>query len=236
MRTPGTLSPKHLLLTFLIVLIWGINFIAIYIGLKDFPPFLLSALRFGLAAIPWVFFFPKPEAPVKLILGYGLFTFAMQFGFLFSGIHLGLSPGLASLVLQIQVFFSIGLAYLFFQDKPGIWKVIGSLISFIGIGIVASYIEGGGSFLGLILTLLGAFSWASGNMFTKKNQCKIAFVISDLGKSRCVSADDDPIPDFRRPDSNQSLFAKYVACRRGCAIIHRLYINTYRICCLGVLT
>ena len=132
----ANLTPKHLFLALLTVLVWGLNFVAIYVGLEEFPPFLLCAIRFGLAAFPWVFILPRPKAPLKYIIGYGLFTFALQFGFLFSGIYLGLSPGLASLILQIQVFFSIGLALLFFKDQPSLWKICGSLISFIGIGIV----------------------------------------------------------------------------------------------------
>lgn len=173
------LPPKHLLLVLLIVLIWGVNFVAVYIGLKSFPPFMLSALRFGLSALPWVFFIPRPKAPVKLIIYYGLFNFALQFGLIFTGIHLGLSPGLASLVLQIQVFFSIGLAFLFFHDRPSPFKIAGSLISFIGIGIVGFHVNGGSSFLGLILMLLAAFSWAAGNMFTKKihAQSPLALVV-----------------------------------------------------------
>lgn len=162
------LPPKHLLLVLTIVLIWGVNFVAVYIGLKSFPPFLLSALRFGLSALPWVFFIPRPKGSVKLIVYYGLFNFALQFGFIFTGIHLGISPGLASLVLQIQVFFSMGLAFLFFHDRPSPFKIAGSLISFVGIGIVGYHVEGGSTFLGLILMLLAAFSWAAGNMFTKK--------------------------------------------------------------------
>ena len=162
------LSPKHLLLALLTVLIWGLNFMAIYLGLKGFPPFLLCTLRFCFAAFPWVFILPRPKAPLKYIIAYGVFTFAIQFGLLFSGLHLGLSPGLASLVLQVQVFFSMGLAALFFQDRPSSWKICGSLISFVGIGIVASHVSGSTSFVGLILTLLAALSWAAGNMLTKK--------------------------------------------------------------------
>ncbi|HEY6144344.1 MAG TPA: EamA family transporter [Flavobacterium sp.] len=164
----ASLSPKHLLLTLVTVLIWGLNFIAIYVGLKGFPPFLLCTLRFGFTAFPWVFILPRPKAPLMHIIGYGVFTFALQFGFLFCGIYLGLSPGLSSLMIQVQVFFSIGLAVLFFQDKPTAWKIYGSLISFIGIGIVGAHVNGGSSFLGLLLVLLAALSWSLGNMFTKK--------------------------------------------------------------------
>jgi O-acetylserine/cysteine efflux transporter len=162
------LKTKHLLLALLTVFIWGINFIAIHAALKNIPPFLLCALRFGLAAFPLVFFLPKPKAPIKYILGYGIFTFALQFGFLFSGIHLGLPPGLSSLVLQVQVFFSMGMAALFFQDKATKWKIIAALISFIGLWIVGSHVDGSGTFIGFLLTLLAAVSWAAGNMFSKK--------------------------------------------------------------------
>lgn len=162
------MKTKHLFIALLIVLVWGVNFIAIHIGLEVFPPFLLSTIRFALSALPWVFFLPRPKASLKLILGYGVFTFALQFGLLFSGIHLGLSPGLASLVLQVQMFFSMGLAALFFKDRPGVWKICGSLISFAGIGVVAVHADGSTSLIGLILTLLAALSWSVGNMFTKK--------------------------------------------------------------------
>jgi len=173
------LPPKHLLLVLAIVVIWGVKFVAVYIGLKSFPPFLLSALRFGLSALPWVFFIPRPKAPIKLIVYYGVVNFTVQFGLIFTGIHLGLSPGLASLILQVQVFFSIGLAFLFFHERPSLFKIAGSLISFIGIGIVAYHVNGGSTLLGLILMLLAAFSWSAGNMLTKKihAQSPLALVV-----------------------------------------------------------
>lgn len=168
MNNTASLSTRHFLLALITVIIWGLNFVAINVGLKGFPPLLLCAVRFGLAAFPWVFILPRPKAPLKFIVGYGLFTFVMQFGFLFSGIYLGLSAGLSSLVLQVQVFFSMGLAALFFQDRPGLWKICGSLISFTGIGIVAVHVSGGSTIIGLVFTLLAAFCWAAGNMFSKK--------------------------------------------------------------------
>ena len=171
------LAPKHILLALFTVLVWGVNFIAIHVGLKVFPPFLLCALRFGLAAFPWIFLFPRPKAPLMFILGYGVFSFAVQFGALFCSLSMGLSAGLASLVVQVQIFFSMGLAALFFKDRPGTWKIYGSLISFAGIGMVAAHVGGDTSLLGLLLTLLAALSWAVGNMFTKKVDAQSALAL-----------------------------------------------------------
>ncbi len=155
-------------LTLLTVVAWGTNFIAIYVGLQQLPPFLFCTVRFALSALPFVFFLPRPQAPVKLIISYGLFNFVLQFGLLFTSIKLGLSPGLSSLIMQVQVFFSIVLAFFFFGEKTRLFKIIGSVISFIGIGIVAFNINGKVTIMGLLLTLLASFSWALGNMFTKK--------------------------------------------------------------------
>lgn len=172
MRGDRVLKFSHFLLILGVVLFWGMNFVVIHVGLKGFPPLLLCVGRFGLVAFPWVFFLPRPKAPLKFILGYGVFTFAIQFALLFTGMHLGLSAGLASLVAQTQVFFSIALAAVAFKDKPSPWKLLGALISFVGIGIVAFHIGGDASLMGLMLTLMGAFAWASGNMFSKKVQAE----------------------------------------------------------------
>lgn len=168
MSASVNLTPKHLFLALVTVFVWGTNFIAIYLGLKELPPFLFCTIRFALSALPFVFFLPRPKAPILYIIGFGLFNFAMQFGLLFSGIKLGLSPGLASLVMQVQVFFSIGLAFLFFNEKPDWFKILGSLVSFVGIAIVAAHVGGDVTLIGLVLTLLASLAWASGNMFTKK--------------------------------------------------------------------
>ena len=168
MSATVNLTPKHLFLALVTVFVWGTNFIAIYLGLKELPPFLFCTIRFALSALPFVFFLPRPKAPILYIIGFGLFNFALQFGLLFSGIKLGLSPGLASLVMQVQVFFSIGLAFLFFNEKPDWFKILGSLVSFAGIAIVAAHVGGDVTMIGLILTLLASLAWASGNMFTKK--------------------------------------------------------------------
>lgn len=174
-----SLSSKHTLLALLTVLVWGINFIAIHVGLKAFPPFLLCTLRFALSAFPWIFFLPRPKAALGPILGFGLATFVFQFGSLFWAISLGLSAGLASLVVQMQVFFSMGLAVLLFKDRPSNWKIIGSLISFAGIGLVAAHVGGETPLSGLILALMAAFFWSIGNMFTKKvdAQSPLALVV-----------------------------------------------------------
>lgn len=179
MPSASGLSARHTLLALLTVVVWGVNFIAIHVGLQAFPPFLLCAIRFVLVAFPWVFFLPRPAAPWGSVFGYGIATFVFQFGSLFWAISLGLSAGLASLLAQMQVFFSMGLSAWLFKDRPSPWKLLGSLISFAGIGLVAAHVGGETPLAGLLLGLLAAFSWSVGNMFTKKvdAQSPLALVV-----------------------------------------------------------
>ena len=108
----------HLLLALVVVAIWGVNFAIIKLGLREVSPLALGVWRFALAVFPWIFFVKRPEAPARLIVLYGLLIFAMQFGFMFTGMKIGMSAGLSSLVLQLQVFFTIGLILYRTQHRP----------------------------------------------------------------------------------------------------------------------
>jgi len=158
----------HMTLAILVVTIWGVNFVVIKVGLKEIPPILLCALRFFLAAFPAVFFIKRPAAPLRMVVGFGLVMFSLQFALLFSGMYAGTTAGLASLLLQVQVFFTVLLAVLFLAEKPSIWQVAGALVSFSGIGLVAANLGGEISIYGLLLIVAAAASWGLGNLISKK--------------------------------------------------------------------
>lgn len=165
------MTRKDGLLALLVVVIWGINFVAIKMGLQNMPPLLLAGLRFLLVAVPAMIFIPRPKIPLSLLLGYGLTISFGQFAFLFSAIKFGMPAGLASLVLQAQAFFTIILGALAFGERLQAKQFIGIALAIVGILVL---IEGSVSdgqsvtVVGFLLTLGGAFCWASGNIFNKK--------------------------------------------------------------------
>ncbi|TAL64494.1 MAG: O-acetylserine/cysteine exporter [Legionella sp.] len=167
---------SHILLTLLVVLVWGINFLFVKIGLQEIPPLFLCTLRFTLSSIPAIFFIKPPEAPFKIVVYYGLVMFAMQFGLVFTGMQVGMTAGMASLIMQVQVFFSMFMAMYFLGEKVTISQMIGALIGFMGIGVVALHFDNNVSFLGFILILGAATTWGVGNLITK--QVKSANLIS----------------------------------------------------------
>ena len=107
------LSPRDLALTLGVVALWGFSFVPIKVGLRDMPPFAMAALRFFFAAVPLMFFIRRPQMPWRYVAAYGFAIGVCQFGLLFLGMKLGMPAGLSSLVIQLQVFFTIGLGVFF---------------------------------------------------------------------------------------------------------------------------
>lgn len=159
---------SHLFLTLLVVVIWGLNFIFVKLGLDEISPLLLCALRFALASIPAIFFVKFPSNSFKAIASYGLVMFALQFTFVFIGMHVGMTPGMASLIMQVQVFFSMFFAVIFLGEQPSLSQVCGALVAFTGIGLVAMHFDTNVSLAGFILILAAAATWGLGNLITKK--------------------------------------------------------------------
>lgn len=162
------MKPSDILLALAAVIIWGFNFVVIKIGLQGLPPILFTTLRFLFAALPLAFFIKRPAVPLRLLAGYAMFQFALQFTLLFSGMKLGLPPGLASLVIQLQAFFTIGFAVLLLGERPLATQMAGALIAFAGMALVAVHLEAQATVIGFILVVVAGVCWASANIFTKK--------------------------------------------------------------------
>jgi O-acetylserine/cysteine efflux transporter len=162
------MSPRDILLALAVVLVWGTNFVAVKWGVAEIPPLLLSGLRYAVALVPIIFFVKRPQIPVWMLIAYGVFVGVGQFGFLFSAIKLGMPAGLSSLVLQVQVFFSIGLAVLFLGERPSPFSLAGALVAFAGIAVIALERLQGAALVPLLMTLCAAVSWSIANLITKK--------------------------------------------------------------------
>lgn len=159
---------RHVLLALLVVVIWGFNFVIIKLSVEALPPILAAGLRFVAAALPAVFFIRPPKTQWYYVVGFGLaFGFAL-YGFLNLAIAWGMSAGLSSLVLQTQAFFTMALAFLLLGERPSRFQVIGALIAFAGIGVIALERLAATAILPLGMVLLAAVSWGMANVLTKK--------------------------------------------------------------------
>lgn len=158
----------HLFITLCVVCIWGVNFLFVKIGLEELPPLLLCSLRFLMASIPVIFFVKPPRGHFRDIISYGLLMFALQFSLFFIGMFAGMTPGMASLLMQIQVFFSMFFAALILKERPKKGQVLGALVAFSGIGIVALHFDKDISAIGFFCIMGSAATWGLGNLVGKK--------------------------------------------------------------------
>lgn len=173
------MSPRDTLIALAIVIVWGLNFVAIHWGVAEVAPLLLSGLRYVVAIVPAILFVRRPKVSLAILIGYGLSVGVGQFGLLFSAIKLGMPAGLSSVVIQIQAFFSIGLAMLFLGDRPKPASLFGALIAFLGIGVIAYERLEGAALLPFLMTVGSAVCWAIANVITKRagNIDMLAFVV-----------------------------------------------------------
>lgn len=159
---------RHILMALLVVAIWGFNFVVIKLSVEALPPILAACLRFIAAALPAVLFIRPPKAPWWLVVAFGLSLGFALYGFLNLSIAWGMSAGLSSLVLQTQAFFTMALAFALLGERPGRLQIIGALIAFSGIAVIATGHLATTAILPLVMTLLAALSWGLANVLTKK--------------------------------------------------------------------
>ncbi|MCF2909120.1 EamA family transporter [Pseudoalteromonas sp. DL2-H2.2] len=159
---------KSTLCALLVVAVWGINFSVIKLGLAELPPILFSGLRFLIVALPAIFFIPFPKTPVWHVLGVGLFLGVIKFGLLFVAMEKDASAGIASLLLQAQVVFTIVLSALVLKEQASRFQVAGAAIACTGFGMFFLSETGSVTLYGMALILCAALSWAVSNLIMKQ--------------------------------------------------------------------
>lgn len=164
----STLPVRHFLLAVAVVAVWGTNFVVIKLALAQLPPLLLATLRFSFALLPAVFFLKRPAVPWRNLATYGVLIGAGQFGLLFIAMNGHISPGLASLVIQTQVFFTIAMAMRAAGERVQAFQWLALLLAGAGLAVIATHTDGSTTPLGLAIILVAAFCWACGNMASRQ--------------------------------------------------------------------
>lgn len=164
MSARGGLPPLHLLLALGVMAVWGTNFVVIKLALAHLPPLTLAALRFTLAFLPMALFIKRPAVPLKNLATYGVLIGAGQFGLLFTAMRADITPGLASLVVQTQVFMTIGLSMRLTGEKIAPYQIAAMALAVAGLATIGWHTDGSATPLGLLLVLGAALSWSLGNM------------------------------------------------------------------------
>jgi O-acetylserine/cysteine efflux transporter len=161
--TRTSLTPLHALLALAVMAVWGTNFVVIKVALGHLPPLTFAALRFTFAVLPAIFFLKRPKVAWWNLATYGVLIGVGQFGVLYIAMRSAISPGLASLVVQTQVFFTIGLSMMLTGERVRGYQLAALALATAGLGWLVIHANAEVTPLGLVLVLIAALSWAGGN-------------------------------------------------------------------------
>lgn len=170
---------RHLLLALAVVAVWGTNFVIIKLALAHLPPLLFATLRYAFALFPAVLFLPRPAVSWRNLAAYGVLIGVGQFGVLYLAMRSQITPGLASLVIQTQVFFTILLAMRIARERVQPYQWLALLLAAGGIAVIGTHTDGSTTAAGLLMVLFAAFCWACANIVTKRagNVNMLAYVV-----------------------------------------------------------
>jgi O-acetylserine/cysteine efflux transporter len=162
------MSPRDIALALFIAVLWGVNFIVMKHAVSEVPPLLLTALRFALAAVPAVFFIARPQVSWGTLAGYGLAFGFVKFGLLFTAFKMGGAAGLASVLLQTQVFFTILLAQALMGERVTTRQRLGIGVALAGVGVIIAAGWAGAAAAPSLLIVAAAISWGVANLIQKR--------------------------------------------------------------------
>ena len=167
---------RHILLAISVPLLWGIGFVVTKPGMEQLPPMLINGLRWGLTGLILVWWVPLPRNLLKNLLLVSFIGCTVQYSLTFSGLNI-IEASSAVLFVQMEVPFGVLIAFFILKERPSIKNIIGIAIAFIGLIVLSGAPNLEGKYLGVVLVLLGAFTWAFGQVLVKPISEKINGIV-----------------------------------------------------------
>jgi O-acetylserine/cysteine efflux transporter len=161
------LTPVHLMLAIAVTIVWGSNFVVVKYALATMAPLTLATLRFTAVLLPLIFFVKRPAASWGNLAAYGVLIGAGQFGALFVALRADVTPGLASLLMQSQLFFTIGLSRVLTGERVRWYQMAALVPAVAGVVVILMHTDGSITVLGLALILTASLSWGGGNIVAR---------------------------------------------------------------------
>ena len=166
------MSFKNILLALCAPLLLGFGFAIAKPAMQQFPPFLLMGLRFTIASLILVWWFPIPKKLLKDLFIVSIIGGTLTYGLVYTGLN-SVDASSSILLVHTEVPFGVMIAYFMFKEKPGAKNIFGIAVAFIGLFVLLGAPNLEGKLTGVILLLLGAFAWSLGIVMAKPISKKI---------------------------------------------------------------
>ena len=160
------MSFRDILIALCAPILLGFGFVIAKPAMQQFPPFLLMGLRFTIAALILIWWFPIPRGLLKNLFIVSFIGGTLTYGLVYMGLN-SVDASSSTLLIQTEVPFGVIIAYFLFKEKPGIKNVLGMIIAFVGLFVLLGAPNLQGKFIGVLLLLSGAFTWSLGMVMAK---------------------------------------------------------------------
>ena len=166
------MKTRDIFIALLVPVVLGFGFVIAKPAMQYFPPYLLMGMRFTIPALILVWWFPLPKGLYFDLFKVSLIGSALQYGLTYTGLNI-IDASSAILLVQLEVPFGIIIAFFLLKEIPTIKNIIGLIIAFIGVFILTGAPNLEGKYIGVVLTISGAFTWALGAVMAKPLSKKI---------------------------------------------------------------
>jgi len=160
------MKTRDIFTALLVPIVLGFGFVIAKPAMQYFPPYLLMGMRFTIPALILVWWFPMPKGLYFKLFKVSFIGSTLQYGLTYTGLNI-IDASSAILLVQLEVPFGIIIAFFLLKEVPTIKNIIGLLIAFIGVFILIGAPNLEGKYIGVLLTLSGAFTWALGAVLAK---------------------------------------------------------------------
>ena len=168
---------KDLLIALAVPLLWGFGLAISKLGMEQLPPMLINGLRWIIAGLVLVWWFPIPKKIIKEIFLVSFVAVTLQYGLTYTGVSM-IDASSAVLLVQSEVPFGVLVAFFMLKERPPIKNIIGLFIAFTGLVILTGAPNLEGKYFGVFLILSGALTWAFGQVLAKPLSEKISSPIA----------------------------------------------------------
>lgn len=175
------MSGKDLAIAVFVMAIWGFNYTMIKLGVSEVNPMLIAAGRFCFAAFPMVLFVRRPQVPWRYLISYGLVFGIGIWGMASLAMYFGLSSGMTSVLLQLDVVTTIVVGMLLYKDVITGQQATGIVIALIGVAVSVIYTNGNVTLAGLVFILISAVCWPLAGVILRRSGSQSPFAFNIWG-------------------------------------------------------
>jgi O-acetylserine/cysteine efflux transporter len=161
------MKPADVFLAVLVAVTWGVAFVGSRLALDELSPALMTAIRFAIAAVPCLFV-RRPNVSWPVLIAISGTLFLGQFLAQSWAIAHGVPVGLASVIVQSQVLFTVAFAALAFSEFPTRMQIAGIAVAAIGLLMISGTVGFDFSIGAFAVLMISPVSFAIGNLLLRQ--------------------------------------------------------------------